>query len=618
MKKFSNSIFYLNLALCCFLTYFYLNSHLKSTNFLVFSNISYLQLTSLTFLLFIPAFLYAEKKKNLSFILFLLFSTTWLGDSYSRFLVHVTCLFFLFQSRKKFKLNSYFYIYFGISSLYFSSLIRSIKIDTDHQLLIDLFYYFDLKTFIPNFLDIISYSKWNIINFIEISVLSFMPLALGSIYSSQDIIKQFKNSIFYLTIPISALAILQLFYNIQIFELKLNEFWDMQGRISSISSDPNAFGIISSLFIAFLFLFHKKDDGIKFVLYSLLILFCSTFSGSRASLLLLFSVFALNFGFYYKEFSFKKHLTKIILSFAATLIILYIVRPPSIDRLLYSFNVDSFKSSFESRFIYFKIAKEVIIDNPVAGIGYGRFFFENQKYAKLANIELNNWSDNANNYYLEIFSEGGVLSFIILCLLLYTTLKIINKVEIFEKGFRIIFFAFLIALFFGPHVHFIEIKLFLLILGSMLASSLSSSNNFPKNKVLFYLPLFSILLQILIPKNYLFDQNFGLHKNESLEKGINKFWTGSKGEICVDNLKEKHVLIISNLNPSSPISLKINEGKFNFRLEPNQSSKLEFSNEINKLQFNLDSTWQPSKVVKNRDTRILGLLFTWESQNSCI
>lgn len=601
----------INLFLFCF---FYI-SHKKYILDYPVSNVLFTSITASVYFLSFLAIACSHFYRTITPVFFLLMSIPWLGDSLTRSVVQLVCAYFSICCLKNLRYSSYITWYMLIVSMYLCALLRSLTIDVDPYILYDAIKNSKIELLVHDLHYVFSYSMWNIITFLEIASISFLPMAISSLYSKEELVSGLQKTISLMLLPLSGVSLLQMYTNVEILRLRLTPFWNMQGRISSIYTDPNAFGIMVGLYVLTTMFLKRKNLHFFDLCCVFLFIFFGFYSGSRTLIILL--LIGGIYGLYHnrKEFFSRSNFRIFSPVLILLLMICYVVRPPSIDRILYSFSSDHIWSSLNSRLLYLKIAFQTFIDNPVSGVGLGRFYFENEFYAKRAQIDLHSWKDNANNFYAEILCEGGLITFTIFSILFFKIWKTMSIQRTNHAFYFIILLAFSVSLLFGPHLHFIEVKIFL----AFVAATISFQSTKKKELSLILFCIVCTVSPFFVKPYREVERNYGLHRNESQQDHTHTQWSGSFGRICIDKEKDIHILTVANHNPINEIELKFNlDPPLIQKLPPGNVHKISLPNKYDYLDFEISPLWRPSEVMKTPDKRLIGLLFSWESENNCI
>ena len=558
----------------------------------------------------------------------ILLSTSWFGDSYARICVQIAVFTLAISSTSisKLGINRYliFYLLFSISLL--GSLIRTFKVDLDFILVKDNILLTDSKYILENFNHITAHVFWPTVNFLEYLSIFFLPLLLKKVGDPQKIVRGVRLGIL-LALPIAMTVLLfQIYHPTPLTSLNNNNFWVSVGRYSSIFSDPNAFGIMSAVFILVLMFFANKETWKTNIIASIIYFCLSMFSGSRSFFLVL--ILASLSLIFQNQTLIKRHIKK-LLALVFTLLFLTIgfrdSLPPSLQRLYSTLNPTSMLEQLNSRIVYLKLGLEAVAEYPILGLGFGRFYFMQEQLAKATDINLGIWRDNANNYYLQLASEGGVIALILFLSGLFILFN--QNLGPIGKKARLILLIIMISLIFGPHLNFIEFKLIFIILISVMISDANlidtrSVRNLP---TLLFVSCIYLLLQICVPPYNEENRSYGFHsieKQKNLDNEVGYYrWSGSRGKICFDptGRGQSRELTIFNGNPNQSIELRYGE-KYGDSLtfKPGEKLSLNLSENTRYFEFKVFNPWLPSKILKSPDNRLIGLQFEWEKDVECL
>lgn len=313
-------------------------------------------------------------------------------------------------------------------------------------------------------------------------------VALFALFSDEKVLRGYALRGMFAALPLSAVVV---FYQLDggLAGILPNQtfYWDSLGRYSSTFSDPNAAGIFLILLLPFVLREISAAGRARLVLTLLILgslLATAALSGSRS--FLLGAALYLILLFYTHS---KKATLALVVVLAAAVGSLDYARlnaadeyyslislaPPALQRLLESLSFLKFEETFASRFIFWRVAVEVWQDNPLFGVGYGRFADYVPYYAGQLGYGIGAWTDNANNFYLGLIAETGLLGLALLFLSL-SRLRV-KPPEPLEEGSgtelagHFALTCLILLLLFGPHLNFDEVTVLAAII---LASCVSS------------------------------------------------------------------------------------------------------------------------------------------------
>ncbi|MCB0325053.1 MAG: O-antigen ligase family protein, partial [Bdellovibrionales bacterium] len=217
-----------------------------------------------------------------------------------------------------------------------------------------------------------------------------------------------------------------------LFALNQNAFWQMVGRYSASFSDPNAFGIMAALLIPLLMVAGRGLRAWLFRSAAVLLLIVTPWSGSRTVwfglllwLLLLFT------GMFGVRSTGALRSRGFLLVFAGFLGLAFLGFPPlnewldqqvdvpGLDRVLKTMHWQKGGQMLSSRLIYGRIALAMWEQSPLIGVGLDRFYGLQEITARSIGIALEDWRDNANNYYLQVLAEQGLIGVALTLLAFY-------------------------------------------------------------------------------------------------------------------------------------------------------------------------------------------------------
>jgi O-antigen ligase len=265
---------------------------------------------------------------------------------------------------------------------------------------------------------------------------------------------------------------------------KIELHWTITERASGFFTDPNSAGLFLGLMLPFLFK-GTKNRSLWCLLGLLIFVVAGFVSGSRTFLLALaFSLLL----------SFRSTKIKILLSASALFVIasLFIVAkvapdsyksiagsfPRSIERAALTLASSEGNDSVESRLLFFNLAKWIWQDHKISGIGPGQFPNVIDRYEHRLSVKLYGWRDNANNFYMGILAELGLMggiALVIFGIFLYRGIDL--GISAYSKEAVQSLLILLILLFLGPHLDFAEVGL---LVGFLVGSISCSTRAVPK------------------------------------------------------------------------------------------------------------------------------------------
>lgn len=432
----------------------------------------------------------------------------------------------------------------------------------------------------------------------------FIFTRLFEIFSSNaEKIEKFKLGLSF-GLGVSALIILAQVLGIDShYFANQSQFWTKLRRYSGSFSDPNAFGIFVVLSVPFLIqltLKQKYDLKLKQYLFGLagIWMFLVLYSGSRS--------FFLGIGIYgfYVLWSrgLKSFYAAVFMLFAAVAVLnlnqvvsfnnLEYV-PSGVSRIIKSANLSEIQQTFFSRSVFWQLDWHIFKDNIFAGIGPSRFRSLVPIYSKDLGLNIGNWSDNANNFYLGIMVEYGLIGVVAL-------LSALSCLKLKEKNSysRAALICLAILLFFGPHFEFDEV---------MILSSIIFADNFNfKEQVLSSKLQYAFLSLIFLIIGYKASQfDYGIY-HESKKR----IWSSGQSRIWVSCENDQAQVGVRATNPdlkSNPLTVKLN----------NQEILLKTSSRVDQYfdclgQDKINIALKTSRVWAP-DGRILGVQVVWDN-----
>ena len=399
-------------------------------------------------------------------------------------------------------------------------------------------------------------------------------------------------------------GIAQLFELAPVFSLNREVFWLHVRRYEGTFTDPNALGVMSALLVPY---FYYMRANSKLTKISGISLACfSIFSESRTFWLAMFAWFII------ENIKNPKILSLLI---APLLLVVPKVNQffqgtslfDRFDRILQTLNLDTFYDSLYSRLLMGEIALRTWKANPLFGVGLERFYVVQDKIAKSANLDLGQWRDNANNFYLQIAAEQGLVgSVLFLILFIYLFRKAKKQSSDLSKMLLLI----LAVIFFtGPHLYFEEVKYFVaLIIASILGDSLNNKET-GKFLKLGALPIFSAMTFVLgISLLLIFKTEqrplIGFWPLENSEDGT-VAWSSLKAKMKLCNVPEGQKISYRTYNLPMSFSLIQNNIKSEIEIQNTewQNFELDKSDLIN-LEITPSKVWKPGE----HDGRWLGIM----------
>ncbi len=439
------------------------------------------------------------------------------------------------------------------------------------------------------------------------------------------------------------------------------------GRINSTFIDPNSFGLFIAAFLPVLAgMFLAQTNSLKYFFLALIAIALVIFpwTGSRSGLLglilgmILFLVLSFAKGFVASRE--KKLLVLLILSSVLISSILIFQRTILFERTTRSIDAVFSKKGI-TRILgaekqgNWTVAAEMIAEFPVSGVGLGAYIVELPNVASEVGLShlFSDYTDSAENYYLQAGSELGLIGLVAVFWLFFAIFRAMNRnlnLSSRENKDRFLLIGlvsgssvFFISILFHSYIGAFDVKYFFWLLIGLISA-------FPREKKMktgekkpfgraFNVGLF-VLVTIFGASNlylsitalslsstterYNLDQNFGLYGEEKDDRGFIFHWTKKEAGISIVNLKQGLIVPIKASHPGierSPVHVDIYLSDSTFkkktpvgriRLEDAGWKNFEFSLEESSdkkvyLIFETDRVWQPKKSLGQQDTRWLGI-----------
>jgi len=648
--KFSNIVsliffFFLFVFICSYIYRTFSGSHLEALIFA--SPLSLIVFVPLAILYSILPFYFSNYNKLTLLLLFILIAPIF-GELYFRFLFQLLFMSFLIWDLSHSKeIQSPRYNLFGILIIfvYLTSLIKTFFKEINFSLLLPLL----SSESEASILEALSLSGLESFNSI-IYAFEFIQLwKLGEIIIGSFQFHEFEKALaraFRIYVPILPFfLILQIKNLFPIFSLNQNAFWVFTERYSGTFSDPNAFGLMSGVLIILSPFVLRSDKIFYKISFPVILFLCSLWSGSRT--FFLFLILGLILFFYRalrrKGFSFIKLLATIVSIITALIIALFFLiqiptSTPSLNRLKSTMDPDLVIEMLESRTIYSQLALQAVKENPITGLGLGQFYREQERLSVLSGIDLNNWRDNANNFYLQIAAEAGVPSLLLVIFSFYIVLSPRKCSDNSIRYLHGVLFILFLSLLTGPHIHFLEVRLiiFLLIVFSLMEKTTSEE---VKPFYPYICTAFIIIFALTINDCYsIANENLGakvrgLYEIEKDEKGDLFRWTTSQANftLCEGNngfiIRSPLHELLESKNLHQVVIIKyqdVNGENFSERIKIEQrisEINLGGTNGVSVDRKNVSlsvNTISLRRLAGISDPRLLGVQILWGNSHDCL
>jgi len=442
-------------------------------------------------------------------------------------------------------------------------------------------------------------------------------------------------------------------------------FWVKLHQINSTFKDPNSFGLfLSALTPIFLGLFLAASRRSKCFYCLLLIsaLFIFPAIGTRVAFFaLIISLFVfLLLSFLCSSWSLKKRawisLGLISLMILMVLSITMFYRKSILSqRLTWSFsqlsNRENLASVFTLRLNLWKAAGLMVKDYPLTGVGMGGYIIELPNYMKFKNLPFRQ-TDSAENFFLQIGAELGLIGFFVF---LWLLVEIIRPIKTRWRSFRndlrnkyvlIGMIAGISAIFisylFHSYIGGFDAKyLFWTLLAILFAWPGMKPESPTRKKHQIPFPLILAALAVVFASVHLWNslhslslsrqaakfswpQNFGLYELEKDSQNSPFRWTQQTAGLEIEKSGPILVLPLRASHPDmtkKPVSVKIYSANQRFQKEKRigeiilrQNEWVDFEYPVANLQENslffvleTDRTWRPFQYSGVADSRSLAV-----------
>jgi O-antigen ligase len=459
-------------------------------------------------------------------------------------------------------------------------------------------------------------------------------------------------------------AFVQRFYSL---DLGNTSFFVNMGQLNSTFKDPNSFGLFVAaslpVWLGMIFTF-KKFPKIFFSALIIVALVSLFWIGSRSAILGLgfgISVFVI---LSLSRIKAKWRMKHIIIILIVVMILACIVFF-SQETILYERTIQKLDIVGSRNFVRhllgvkklgcWQTAALMIRKYPVTGVGVGAYIIELPNFAGALGLTsvLSGYTDSAENYFLHITSEMGLIGLVIALWLMMAIFRIMRAsfkaVSTSDKdqyiliglisGLTVVFISF----FFHSYVGAFDAKYFIwLMVGSVCFYPHQGKDSVERKKLfdrsykyaaLILCVLFGALFlrvsltDLSLPRSTLenrIDQNFGLYPSETGPDGVKFRWAKKEAGISVTKSGHELSLPIRASHPGiekHPVSVDIflsdpmfSEKTLIGRLVLKDSlwhdftySLREISKEKIYLLFESDRDWQPKKSLGINDPRWLAI-----------
>ncbi len=394
-------------------------------------------------------------------------------------------------------------------------------------------------------------------------------------------------------------------------------YWLSLSRMSGIFSDPNSAGVFLGLSIFILLM--QAPDGRKLsvrlgvVAVIILLVGAGTLTGSRSFMLAGGSAVVCSFLLLSRK---MKVCGAFILGIAAVAATVFVTMNPTsnavpegIRRTVLTLTPATAVEQLFSRKVFLEVALEMFRHSPLVGVGFGRFRDFVPPLSDKLGLDIGTWSDNGNNFYLEILSECGLVGATLFLLGVFSfTFRGVKKLDK-ERKVNALFWSragtitLFLLLLTGPHIAFDEIAFLAALL---IGASISPQQEFLPGFVKWSLSAVGGLVISL----HASQMSYGFYPFES-DKQTAYRWTsvraqgvasceGEEAEIEISTPRRKGRVMIyrggfepqeAEFSSGSPVLFKVKciEGRATYRLE-------------------MRGAWKPKFTGMGGDPRVLGVI----------
>ena len=299
-------------------------------------------------------------------------------------------------------------------------------------------------------------------------------------------------------------------------------FWDSLGRFPATFSDPNAFGVAFSIILPLLWQHSKQcKRAMRLALRGAVLLGLGVvvFSGSRSG--------ALSLGIVGLGVLLRRRKLALLVVFAGVLAVAAlnispalrqsVTEPPmpeSVRRVAQALVLSNLHETVFSRGVFWQISTRLLDAHAWIGVGLERY----RDYVVPLSFGMRGvpplWSDNANNFYLGLLVELGIVG--ALCFM-----GALSAFRIHPNSTTLLRWtvaAFAVTLLFGPHLEFVEVAI---LCGVLLAATVEPVPVGSRQTLLFSLSI--VLLPVIAVKAYFLQ--YGFYDWERDDKRYFR-WTG--------------------------------------------------------------------------------------------
>lgn len=414
-------------------------------------------------------------------------------------------------------------------------------------------------------------------------------------------------------------------------------FWVMVKRYQGTLTDPNAFGMMAAISAPLLIGLGLRRRRLWYYLAALAVIGTGLWSGSRSFFLML------GLTAFFAMFKYRRELlgrspalrrTVLGISVVGAVAVLIAVKsellPVGVSRLVQTLDASTSGEMVSSRAIYSQLALTVWEQTSyLTGAGLGLFYALQNAAAEMIGINLKGWADNANNFYLQLLAEGGIVAvlFFIGALLAFASSRAPDSGVLGP-----ILFALALVLVTGPHTNFNEVLIVsCVILGFFtVPKPIGSGEGALALRCIFVLICAAVGAgTYALSGGNSFDGSYGLYAPEG--SGANRFrWSYARAMIPFGTKSrcEEKMIRLRSMRPdiaSAPQQVHLREygegGRVvheqTLRLADNGEFQIEFGGEVQAVELEVTPTWRPFDYGNTGDRRILGVAVRGPIFKSC-
>lgn len=205
-------------------------------------------------------------------------------------------------------------------------------------------------------------------------------------------------------------------------------YWRQLNRLGGSFSDPNAFGVfaalITPLLCAAILCARNRLTRLLWAAGGLWFLILASYSGSRSffgglAILSYVLLWRASKGIALVMLLVPIFGVLLINSVPAPVLSAMLAHlPEGLQRTIESMHGATIAEAFYSRSVFLRLAWQAWIEQPLLGVGPGRFAAEVPRLAHDLGIPIGLWRDNPNNFYLGVLAESGLVGALALWLAL--------------------------------------------------------------------------------------------------------------------------------------------------------------------------------------------------------